>query len=932
MPLSQGSKLDQFEIRSQLGSGGMGEVYLAEDTNLHRQVAIKVLPKAFESHPEAISRLEREARSLAALSHSNVGALYDFREAEGTHYLVMELVEGESLDKRLLRGPLPIEETLPIFIQVARALEAAHERGIVHRDLKPGNIMLGKEGEVKVLDFGLAKALGPSSEVSDEESDPSGQAGAQNLTAEGVIVGTPTYMSPEQARAKDVDKRTDIWALGCTMYECLAGKPPFTGKSAAELITHVLRDAPDLTALPSTTPDSVRLLIRRCLERDRRNRLKDAGDIAITLQDAMKALDSGFVAKVSAALEGPAKRETGSKAFQRLGIISSIVALVCAGLLLLVLQRGPSDAPGPVLTEAKATPAPKVVRRFSIALTPEYEIKRPTPILGDSVLTISPDGSTVVYVTETEGVSRLIARRLDELDARPIKGSEGAWCPFFSPDGQWVGFQERDDEPRLMKIPIGGGVAVPLAEINLPAGATWGGNGKIVYTEGIGSGLWRIAADGGTPEQITTPDPDAREMAHGKPQALAGGSIVLYGSVFTPPHTDHSDIHVRSFVSGTTRTIARDVGLACYVPTGHIVYPRKGVFLAVPFDLDTLTTTGREVPITEARMASNSTVPRNYAFSNDGTLVYVPVTAAGNVTRTLVWVDREGNEEPIAAPARPYRSVRISPNGKLLTFDDIDFTYVWIYDFERGATRRLTFSAASDYRPMWMPDGRRVAFLSARAEETAIYAKRADGSGSAEHLVSNPDYPFPEAITTDGRTMIYSPAATLSSSVFAATIGSDEEHRVLLDGKFLEHNVRLSPDDKWISYESTETGQFEIYVQSYPDGTAKWQVSTGGGKAAIWNPNGKELFYWGADQLMAVDIELEPSFSFGIPKPLFKMPSKISGDLYTVPYDVAPDGQRFLIIKEGGKAAWATELIVVENWFEELKRLVPSGATGPPDS
>lgn len=923
---SKPSHLGQFEILGPLGAGGMGEVYLARDTKLHRKVAIKVLPPSLSEDPDRLSRLRREARTLAALNHPNIGILYNFQETDGIHYLVLQLVEGESLEERLLRGPLHLEDALAIFVQVARALEAAHERGIVHRDLKPGNIMVTEEGETKVLDFGLAKAF----QISTEDSESTARPGTQNLTAIGIAVGTPAYMSPEQARAKGVDRRTDIWAMGCTFYESLTGKPPFSGNTPADVITSILRETPDWDALPANTPEGVRTLLRRCLERNPEERLKDAGDIAIRLEEALATLDSGLIKVPDAkGREESGVARTPVPASSHFALFAVIVATVCAGLLAwAVLGRTPRTE-APAVVQATPKPTPKPVRRFSIGLSPKYPLKQPNAFMGDAVIAISPDGSTLVYVTKSGSETQLISRRLDELDAHIIPGTEGAWNPFFSPDGQWLGFQERNAgaESRIMKIPLQGGIAIALADCELPIGAVWGDDDVIRYGRNLGSGIWKVSAQGGTAEAITTPNPEMRETIHGSPQSLAGGAVLLYGAAHVPPDADHGDIYVKSDISGDKKIIARNVGRTSYVPTGHLVYPRKGTFIAVAFDLDSLTTKGHEIPITEKGMASDKTIPTNYTFSDDGTLVYVPVADAGNDARTLVWVDREGREESIQAPARQYRSIRLSPDGTEVVADIIRGNTLWVHNFARDQSRRLTFSAVGARSPVWTPDGRRIVFYSAYSEVTGVYWRRADGGGARKHLISHADFPYPQSITPDGKTLLFAPVA--SFKLFQVSLDGKGAAEKLLDGKFAERNIRISPDGKWISYESKEAGRYEVYVQSYPVSQSKWQISRAGGEDPIWSRDGNELFYWEGDRLMAVRVELEPTFSFGTPTPLFEMPSKVPGALYDVPYDVSPDGKRFLVIKGAGESAWATELIVVRNWFEELKRLVPVESKNP---
>lgn len=907
MSLKSGSRLGIFVIDKPLGAGAMGEVYLALDEKLGRQVAIKVLHESFAQDPQRLSRLEREAKTLASLDHQNIGALYDFQQEGDVVFLVLQLIPGETLAEFIARGPIPIDEALPIFVQVAFALEAAHEQGIVHRDLKPENIKVARNGEVKVLDFGIAKThkTGEAGSV-----DDSSLTASQSLTQEGAIVGTPRYMSPEQARAKEVDRRTDIWAFGCTFFEALTGKPPFDGATTADLMVRILRDTPDWSLLPKDTPEIVRSILRRCLERDSRRRLKDAGDIAIALEEAQGAVGE-YLAPVEQAPVGKTSA-TPNLIFA----IAVVLLLSLAGTLWWITRSTQTSSMSDGLASVVAEPKP--VRRFSIGLSPEYPIKRPNPVIGDNPLALSPDGRTLVYVSEMQGETQLIVRRLDELEAQPIPGSEHAWSPFFSPDGLWVGYQQRGNEsPKLMKIPVSGGVPVPLADSELPFGGSWGEDGNILYGRNLGTGIWSVSEDGGTPEMVTTLDREAGESLHAYPQVLPRRDVILNLTGMMPPDADHGRVIIENSDTKEHQVIVDDVGGGLYVPSGHIVYPRAGQLLAIPFDLDTLTVKGSEVPITESRMAVPGTFPRSFAAGAEGTMVYIPLDKDTGEARTLVWMDREGNESSISLPVRPYSSVRISPDGTRLAVDHLDLEDVWVCDLQRGSTQRLTFEDGSDYRPIWTRDGEHIVFISSRLEFTAVYSKRADGVGDVKRIVTDSGYPYPEAISPDGKTLVFRPVASVEPTSYVSMEG-DGEPTVLLEGKFNERYVRISPDGKWMSYQSAETGRFEIYVQSFPDAGAKWQVSIEGGQEAVWNPNGSELFYWEGVRLMSVDIEVEPTFSASDPKSLFEMPSKVS-------YDIAPDGERFVIIKEGATTAWATELIVVENWFEELKRLAPTG-------
>lgn len=912
MALEPGARINQFEILEQLGSGAMGEVYRARDTRLDRDVAIKVLPDYFVNDTERVRRFEREARTLAALDHPNIGALYDFQEAGGTRFLVMQLIDGETLEERIERGPLPPDEALPIFVQIAQGLEAAHLQGIIHRDLKPGNVKIRPDGSVKVLDFGLAKSFEPDGKPADRDSSVSATATAHRLTAEHALIGTPNYMSPEQARAKDVDRRSDIWAFGCTLFEALTGKPPFEGRTTADLIVRILRESPDWALLPGRVPPPVRTLLKRCLERDPRKRLKDAGDIALALEDAMHAVPMpGDAPDKPAAVAETARSRAFAWTLAGLAIVlAGTIAAVVLGT-----RKAETSAPGGGRSVAVAE-APKVVRRLSIPLSTAYPIKRPNPIIGDNVFAVSPDGSRLVYVSATGDETHLVMRKLDELEFRPVAGSEGAWNPFFSPDGKWIGFQQRfGTEPRVMKVPVEGGVAVPLAPSPLPLGAAWGEDDVIVFGRGVGATLVTVSADGGEVTKTKLDEPRWKGLTEGFPQVLPGRQGLVFGGTGVP-HSDHTELFFADKPGAPRTLIARNVGRSYYVPSGHFVYPRAGVLLALPYDLKLRKPTGPEVPVTEARMASGASLPRQYAFSNRGDLFFVPESVEAESARTIAWVDRSGVETRIPAAARPYETVRIAPDDSMLALDLVDLEDVWIYSLKRGTTQRLTFTQGSDYRPIWEPAGESVIYLASHEGQTAIYQKRADGTGETELWVTNPDYPYPNDISADGRRLIYSPVAT-TSPVWMIEKGEAGSPKPLFDGKHGERDVRISPDGRWISYESRETGRYEIYVQSFPEAGAKFQVSLSGGEDAVWRRDGKELFFWENKVLMAVEVETEPTFTFGEPKPLFEMQEKVS-------YDAASDGQRFVVIKEGETSAWATEIVVVENWFEELKRMVPT--------
>ena len=874
-----GRTLGHYRIEAKLGAGGMGEVFLAADTKLGREVAIKVLPPEFARDPQRLARFEREARVLASLNHPHIAAIHGFEQSDGIHFLVLEYVPGETL-----HGPLPVEETLDVARQIGEALEAAHEKGVVHRDLKPANIKITPEGNVKVLDFGLAKALADEP-ASDPSQSPTLSAAP---TRAGVILGTASYMSPEQARGKPLDTRTDIWSFGCVLYELVTGRQAFNGETVTDIIAAVVGKEPDWTALPASTPAGLERLLRRCLEKDARRRLRAIGDGQILLEEPPT----------------PARRPEGVRRRMLPWALAGTLAVVAAVAL------------GSLWRSATA---PQPITRTVVTLPPGDRLAAAL----QTAMSISPDGSRLVYAASRGGASQLFLRRMDQLEGAPIPGTEGAGEPFFSPDGEQVGFCAGG---KLKKVLVSGGAPLALCDAPNCRGASWGPDDTIVFTPSgsSGEGLSLVSANGGAPQALTKPDSKNREHSHRWPQFLPGGKAVLF-TVYAGVNPDQGRIAVVRLDTGERLVLFEGASYGRYVPTGHLVYARSGGLLAAPFDPARLQITGRQFPVLEG-VANTATGAAQFGFSGSGSLVYVP-GRMGILARTLVWVDRKGTAVLATKLQRPFVAPRLSPDGRKLAIHLFAAanTDVWIYEFGRETLTRLTFEAGDEAIPVWTPDGSRVAYRSNSSGAMNLFWKPADGSGAPDRLTTSNNSQNPGAFSPDGRWLAFDesgPSLDIWVLPMEGPEGAPRKPSPFLQTPFAEWGARFSPDGRWLAYSSNESSQFEVYVQPFPvpgpAGAPKWQVSTEGGSEPVWARNGRELFYRNGDKLMAVDVTLRPSFSRGNPRLLFQ------GDYFALVhltnYDVSPDGQRFLMLKETGAEAAASQINFVQNWFEDLKR------------
>jgi serine/threonine-protein kinase len=913
--LKAGARVGPYELLGELGAGGMGEVYRARDTKLGRDVAIKVLADAFTLDPERLARFKREARLLAALNHPHIGAIYGVEEADpspgsgpAVRALVLELVEGETLADRIAKGPIPLDEALPIAKQIAEALEAAHEHGIIHRDLKPANIKVRADGTVKVLDFGLAKALDPSPSATDVSQSPTITSPA--ATRMGVIMGTAAYMSPEQAHGKAVDKRADIWAFGCVLYEMLTGTHAFAGDDVTDTLATVLKSDPDWSGLPADTPLAIRKLLRRCLEKDPRRRLPDIGSARLEIDDAQPRPSEHVVPT-------PKPHPSGWRRVVALATPALVGSLV-TGTAVWLVTRPVSPA------------APRVMRT---TITPSAAAPL-TIVGGGRDLAIAPDGLRLVYVASN--ATQLLVRRLDQLVPTALTGLGVPLQPVFSPDGQWIAFF--DGNAALKKVAVTGGPAVMLSPTkNAGGGATWSPDDTIIFaTVAPSTGLLRVGASGGEPEVLTTPDDAQGEVDHGWPEVLPGGDAVLF-TVFMNGGIEQAQVAVLDLRTRSRRVLLRGGSHAQYVAPGYLIYAVAGTLRAVAFDLARREVTGSPVPVVEDVVIKPFGAV-DASVAADGTLVYVRGGPVGTPRRTLVWVDRRGREEAAAAPARGYRYPRLSPDGMKVAVEvqEEQGSDIWIWDLARQALTRFTFDPAQDIYPVWTPNGRRLAFRSTRAMPANVFWQAADGTGAVERLTETPNEQAPYAFSPDGTRLVLREDGPKTGGDLVV-LALDGERRVtsLIQTTFNERNGEISPDGRWLAYESDESGQEEIYVRPFPDvNGGHWQVSTGGGSEPLWARSGRELFYRGSDTaLLGVAVAVEGSASFRTGKPVRLVEGRYyagagSGAAPGRTYDVSPDGLRFLMVKEGGgadqTAAAPPSIVVVQHWVEELKRLVPT--------
>ncbi len=876
MALISGTRLGPYEILSPIGAGGMGEVYKAKDTRLDRTVAIKVLPEHLAESPERKARFEREAKAISQLNHPHICTLHDVGEQDGVDYLVMEYIEGETLAQRLTKGPLPLEQALEYGAQIADGLDTAHRAGIVHRDLKPANMMLTKSG-VKLLDFGLARFV--EGDVDLVSSDAPTQQ--KDLTKDESIIGTLQYMAPEQLERKPADARTDIFALGVVLYEMITGNRAFEGKSQASLIGAILKDdPPPLSSFSPISPAVLDHVVATCLAKDSDQRWQSAGDVERQLK---------WIAKAGALTSTSPTRERGRSAWVTHAATGVVVALVSA---LAVWSLRSPEIPRPA--------------RFIIDPPPDG-----FALTNDPNIAISPDGSRIVFGGDD---GRLYLRHVDQFEASPLPDTELAHSPFFSPDGEWVGFFS-DQDRTLRKIRVGGGPSTTICQaFGTHLGATWGEDDTIIFSS-LDAGLARVSASGGIPESLTKPE---AETVHGFPEILPGGGVVFE---IRDGRGGAQNARLAWLPTGADEPrILTGIGTGPhYSDSGHLLYGDSGRIMAVAFDPIRGEILGSATQVVSDVVAT-ADGPLVFALSQEGTLLYLPGSGTFSVLGELVWIDRQGRRQLAVEGHRGYEHPRLSPDGRRLLVEiERD---LWTYDIERGTRSRLIFNEyAAD--AVWTRDGRRVVY-SPSGVGGALFWRSADGSGQAELLLETGSALSAHSWTPDGKVLAYYDASDGDRDIWTVSLVGEREPQPFVVTDFNERSPSFSPDGRWVAYASDESGQDEIYLRPYPGPGGKVTVSTAGGREPVWCPAGGELFYRSGDRMVAVPVETGEVLEVGAPYTLFE------GEYITdrgarsgsQSYDVAPDCERFLMISATESAI--TSLRVVLNWTEELKQIVPA--------
>ena len=890
MAILPGRRLGPYEILSAIGAGGMGEVYKARDTRLDRTVAIKVLPTHLADRSELRDRFEREAKTVASLNHPHICVLFDTGHQDGTDFLVMEYLEGETLAQRLQKGPLPIQQVFQYAIEISDALDKAHRKGITHRDLKPGNIMLTKAG-TKLLDFGLAKLT-----QGDKPATPYTELPTQKdaITAEGTILGTLQYMAPEQVEGKEADTRTDIFAFGVVVYEMATGKKAFEGKSQASLIAKIMEtDPPSISSLQPMTPTQLDRLVKKCLSKEPEKRWQAASDIC----DELKWIaEQSHSPQPAVATPAPVPQNTRAKFFWTAAVVALVVAAAVAAVF--YLRRAPGEQ-----------------RSFRFAVAPPE--KHTFPVLSNtpSFLSMSPDGTKLAFVVvDSSEHSMLWVRDLDSQTAQPIPGTDDAQAPFWSPDSRFIAFS---DNSSLKKVSVSGGPVQTITSSQALGGGTWNRDGVILFAPAtLGERIFRVPAAGGSPTPVTVLDPQ-RETADTWPSFLPDGKHFLF--LTRNPNPTSGEIHMGSLDSKETKQILSLTTFALYAPPGYLLFARAGTLMAQPFDADRLEFKGDAVPIAQGVQFSALNGRAAVAVSDNRVLAYRLVPSAGQLR--LVFADRKGAEQQLNAPPHAYRNPRLSPDGQriVVTIDE-GGSQEWLLDISRGTLSRLTFEGNYNGGAAWTPDGKRITFGSDRAGPRNLFWQPADGSGAAERLMTDDHTQVAASWSADGSMLLFEQTGAGTGFDIWSYRTSDRKSQPFLNSRFNEIGPRFSPDGHWMTYASDESGRYEVYVQPFPGPGGKWQISTEGGTEPVWIRNG-ELFYRNGEKLMVVQTTVRPTFSAGTPKEVFE--ARYATYQSLPDYDATPDGQRFLFLKTGDEAR--AEISVVVNWTEDLKQRVSQG-------
>jgi serine/threonine-protein kinase len=917
--LALGTRLGSYEIIALLGTGGMGEVYRARDTTLHRDVALKILPDTLAADPDRVARFRREARVLAALNHPHIAAIYGVEDSGSVHALVLELVEGPTLADRIVTGPIPLDDALPIAKQVAEALEAAHELGIIHRDLKPANITVRDDGTVKVLDFGLAKALEPESALSASLTNSPTISTPVQTTGMGTMLGTPAYMSPEQTKGRPADKRSDVWAFGCVLYEMLTAHRAFNGDHVSDILASVLKDEPDWSSLPADTPAAIRRLLRRSLQKDRSERLPDVGGARMDIADVLDADEP---------------TDTAPAPFVRRWLPWGLAATFAAALALAVWAPW-RMAPRPGL---------RGPTRVEANLGLDGTLAMYT--FGGNAMALSPDGTMLAFVAYTpqQPTPQLFLRRLDQLQATALAGTDGADTPFFSPDGQWIAFWASGT---LRKISTSGGAAIVLCDQEVPLGGTWVDNDTIVFSQR--GQLLQVSGARGTAHPLPTAMPNELQIW---PQILPGGKDVLFTATTSPGASSTANVVVDRLSGGGRHIVARGATFGRYVDSGHVLYVQDGVLFAAPFDVSGLSTTGGAVSVVESVTWNYLTGGAQFASSSSGTFVFAP-GGGSSPYPTVSLLDRSGKTAPLTSLPRRWGTPRFSPDGQRLALTiagESSNADIWTYDLARDLLHRISTSPATNIFPVWTSNGQRIVYGSNRdraGSPVNLYWQPADGTGEAQRLTWSDQSQLPDSWHPTQNLLAFHQGARAPQRIMLLKVDGDEstgwhpkEPTVLIEGPFRNNGAAFSPDGRWLAYASDKSGLFEIYVRPFPGPGQETQVSNGGGLDPVWSPTHHELFYntnsstpraQGSLQIMVVPYTIQAQYF----RPEKARPWPGSSPMSMPPVGqyaqwaaLRPDGDRFAVAtppqpEAPGKQS-SNPVVFVFNFFEELRRRAPS--------